>query len=203
MGRLRKAENADLPPRMLVRTQRSGRAHFYYATPGTKRREIPLGSNRSRALARYRAVFDVADGAPFPVPERTAEALHKSIVKNAKVKGRAVEITREDVRQMIDDSGGVCAVTGIPFDGRKDDTLRIRPWMPSIDRIDPAGPYSRSNTRVVCAAVNLAMNQFGEATFLRIAAAAVLRHRLFVERPEKTRSADDKQNRKTPEESGA
>lgn len=40
--------------------------------------------------------------------------------------------------------------------------------MPSIDRIDTTRGYTPDNVRLVCAAVNLALNQFGEGIFFRI-----------------------------------
>lgn len=177
MGRPKTERNAMLPPRMIARRQRSGNVAFYYCSPGADRKEIALGTDRKVALARYYAISEQGTRAPPPIG--TARALHKSMVKNAKTRGIPVELEVADVEAMLAACGGACSVTGLQFDSTQYPGHRIRPWMPSIDRIDPAGPYSRANTRIVCAAVNVAMNQFGEAVFLRLAVATVLRQRLL------------------------
>lgn len=200
MGRRKSEKNSMLPPRMLVRRRRKV-AHYYYATPGSDRAEIPLGSDRKAAIARYHAIN--GEGTRAAVPTGTAKALHKSMVKNARVKGAPVLLSAVDVQTMLDEAGNACAVTGLQFDSTQYPGHRIRPWMPSIDRIAPGGPYSRENTRIVCAAVNLAMNQFGEATFLRIAVATVARNRLLRSGPKSLRSDEDDLQRKTPDVSGA
>ena len=177
MGRPKTERHAMLPPRMIARRQKSGNISYYYCTPGAGRKEIPLGQDRNAAIARYHAIGESGTRAPPPIG--TARALYKAMIKNAKPKGVPVMLSIADIAEMLESSGGICSVTGLPFDSTQYPGHRIRPWMPSIDRIRPGGPYARENTRIVCAAVNLAMNQFGEATFLKIAAATVLRQRLL------------------------
>lgn len=84
--------------------------------------------------------------------------------KQRKVVG--FSIVRDDVHRMLNEAGWSCAVTGMPFalevvSGRK-------PYAPSIDRIDCAKGYTPDNCRVVCLAVNYAMNVWGEAVFRRM-----------------------------------
>jgi hypothetical protein len=43
-----------------------------------------------------------------------------------------------------------------------------RALAPSLDRIDPEGPYSLENCRLVLAAVNFALNRFGVELFDRM-----------------------------------
>lgn len=66
---------------------------------------------------------------------------------------------------------GCCAITGIPLE--IDTPLRTRskylsPFAPSLDRIVCSGGYTKDNTRIVCVAVNLALNNFGEDVFHRM-----------------------------------
>lgn len=89
---------------------------------------------------------------------------------NARAKGVPCELTIDDVLVMLTDAGPTCPICGVRFDywdtrGGK----RFRPWVPSIDRVDPAKGYIRSNCRIVSAYVNLAMNEFGEEVFQTIA----------------------------------
>lgn len=69
-------------------------------------------------------------------------------------------------------SGGRCEVSGLPF---VLDFTGKHPFQPSVDRIDNAGGYELQNVRLVCLAVNYCMSEWGEAVFLRIAAAMVQR----------------------------
>jgi hypothetical protein len=68
--------------------------------------------------------------------------------------------------------GGCCALSGLPFN------LRVvgggkarRPYAPSLDRVDAASGYTRDNVRLVCQAVNFALNAYGEDVFREIALA--------------------------------
>ena len=68
--------------------------------------------------------------------------------------------------------GGCCALSGLPFN------LRVvgggkaqRPYAPSLDRVDAASGYTRDNVRLVCQAVNFALNAYGEDVFREMFAA--------------------------------
>jgi hypothetical protein len=79
---------------------------------------------------------------------------------------------------------GRCAVTGIPFHlQRFPDAFVKYPFAPSIDRILSSGSYTPDNPRLVCAAVNFGMGQWGEELFLTLARYAVAY--------DKTKSASD------------
>lgn len=64
----------------------------------------------------------------------------------------------------------VCALTGIPFEFERESAVSRRPFAASIDRKDSSLGYSVDNCRIVCVAVNLAMNAWGEAVLFRVAA---------------------------------
>jgi hypothetical protein len=96
----------------------------------------------------------------------------RSARKRAAIKGLPFDVKPADARLLWDRCGGKCEVTGIPFDFELMAAKHSRrPYAPSLDRRDNALGYSVENVRVVCVAVNLAMNQWGEAVLLRIAAA--------------------------------
>jgi hypothetical protein len=105
--------------------------------------------------------------------ETTARTLFRQVRKNAAPRKLAVEITEADVLQLLERSGNLCEVSGIPFDDIRREGMRIRPWIPSIDRIDASKPYTIDNCRVVCAYVNVLLNQFGEGTLTMVADAIV------------------------------
>jgi hypothetical protein len=75
--------------------------------------------------------------------------------------------------ELFEAQGARCALTGIAFDlGVVGTGQARRPFAPSPDRIDSSGGYTRDNTRLVCQAVNFALNAFGEDIFREIALAA-------------------------------
>lgn len=43
------------------------------------------------------------------------------------------------------------------------------PFSPSLDQIIPGQGYTESNVRLVCTAINLGMNKFGEEVFKSVA----------------------------------
>lgn len=66
------------------------------------------------------------------------------------------------IQQRIDN--GFCEMTGIAFD--LDANMDFN--SPSIDRIDPRKGYVYSNIRVVCFAINCALNKWGEGPLLQV-----------------------------------
>lgn len=74
-------------------------------------------------------------------------------------------LTATGLRLIIERSEGYCEVTGIPFTSSKIDGATRYPFIPSIDRIDSAKPYSLNNCRLVCLCVNIALNQWGDSVF--------------------------------------
>jgi hypothetical protein len=78
-------------------------------------------------------------------------------------------ITRDDALSLWRRCGGRCEVSGIPFSlERADKKFARRPWAPSLDQIRAGHGYKMDNVRVVCIAVNYAMNQWGEDVLYRI-----------------------------------
>ena len=69
---------------------------------------------------------------------------------------------------------GRCAVTRIPFHMQRFSHAFVKyPFAPSIDRILSSGGYTQDNARLVCAAANFGMGQWGEELFLTLARYAV------------------------------
>lgn len=84
----------------------------------------------------------------------------------------------EQFSQLVQDSGGLCAVSGIPF---TIPTAKARgPIGPSLDRIESEGDYSIDNVRLVCVAVNVALNVWGLDIFMKIATATVQKNISYI-----------------------
>lgn len=95
--------------------------------------------------------------------------MYPRVRRGATTRNIPFEITRPEFVELAVASGGVCAVTGIPFSTRVLASARVgerRPYMPSVDRKDSSGPYSVANCRLVLVGVNLAMNSWGEEFFI-------------------------------------
>lgn len=66
---------------------------------------------------------------------------------------------------------GACAMTGIKFDlaaASQTTKFRSNPFSPSLDRKVPCKGYTKANVRLVCSAVNYALNEFGDELFAKI-----------------------------------
>lgn len=152
---------------------RWGKNNYYSSvTINGKRTEIPLGQDFAKAEALHAENMHLIYGRVEP-DLAYAKRLHSKSKNNARVRKINFLLELEDVQAMLKRSGLLCEVTMIPFDMRKEGGYRVRPWVPSIDRIDSSFGYTPSNCRLVCAAVNSAMNEFGEEVFYRIAHAVV------------------------------
>ncbi len=89
----------------------------------------------------------------------------------AKRKGLEFTLTKQwmDTKMLI----GCCEVSGIPFDLSRNG-LRLKtkaPFAPSVDRKDNSKGYTPDNSRLVCAVVNFAMNEWGLEPVMKLARA--------------------------------
>lgn len=114
--------------------------------------------------------------APAGVPSAVWR-MWRSSAKNAINRHIPWKLTDSDVARLWKRCGERCEVTGIPFDLEKSTQYRRRPWFPSLDRVDSTQPYSFQNVRLVCVAVNVAMNEWGLDVLLKISQAIVTQHR--------------------------
>ena len=175
---------------MRARRKESGRCFYYVEVDG--RREVPLGPVLSIALQRYPTLIATrARLSRRAVTEAFAPTLLRLARRNAGRRGVACTLSLEDVRGLIARAGGRCEVTGLLFDLAPRSGSRVRPHVPSIDRIEAGGAYAVENCRLVCAAVNLALNEFGEAMLLSIAAGLLRSRRKLRTDPEKLRTGSD------------
>jgi len=146
--------------------------YFYFAVRGTKQ-EIPLGKIKHKALQRYEELIKLHGCTSWPVPADIHRQLFVRFSKNAKNRGIEFSLTEEDIKRLIETANGRCEVSGIRFSMQKLDGMRVRPWSPSIDRVNSAFGYHVENCRILCAAVNLSINQWGDDVFYAIAGATV------------------------------
>lgn len=107
--------------------------------------------------------------------EQWATELTRSAKTRANIKNLEFDIDAEYVLSLFCSSGGRCQLTGIPFIFSRDglEGKERRPYAPSIDRIDHKHGYTKGNVRLVCASVNIAMNNWGFDVLLRIARALI------------------------------
>ena len=83
----------------------------------------------------------------------------------------AVVVTLDDLMRKLKASNFCCELTGLPF--WQDDADRFGPSMPSLDRIDPGGDYSRENLRVVLLGINGLRGRGSHADMRRFAEAII------------------------------
>ena len=81
------------------------------------------------------------------------------------------EITYEWVLDRIKEQGWRCLLTDIEFTMEPHGESRCRPFVPSLDQIQPGSGYTHDNVRVICAAMNHALHDYSDALFARIARA--------------------------------
>lgn len=100
--------------------------------------------------------------------ERLLSRAYASVGVRARRDGEAY-LTKDELRDLWTRAGGRCQLTGVRFSSERKAGCVKRPWMPSVDRIDSSKGYVAGNCRLVCVAVNLALNEFGDDVLLTIA----------------------------------
>lgn len=182
VGRPRCGETAGLPPGM--RYDPVTKRYYYRDTRpfvGGIKRHFPLGPDRDVAIAKCTvlraqliASLEINGSAPHKLKgcrSKVSEtaAIFSSAKNNARARGILFEITMDDVESMFARAGGRCEVTGLVFNWNKRPGMRRRPFIPSLDRMDSSAGYTVENCRIVCAAVNMAINEFGDSVFRQMA----------------------------------
>lgn len=100
-----------------------------------------------------------------------AKNLYLQTKFRAPKRGTPFELTKEGYAKLITESNNRCCLTDIQFDIVPPRARhQRRPYAASIDRIDCNIGYTDTNCRLVCVAVNLAMNLWGEDVLWQIAA---------------------------------
>jgi hypothetical protein len=126
-------------------------------------RKIGLGRDLDAALMRYYALMSAAEqGDAKELKAAYIWARHR---KGARQRKLEFSVTVEDVQRLLEEQSHCCAITRAAFTPARVEGVRIRPWLPSLDRIDNSQGYVPGNVRVVCGFVNVAMKAFGEALF--------------------------------------
>ena len=124
--------------------------------------------NRCRVCDNYKSA------AVYASPEGRAKALVRGMRNNKRNGKRSTlekTITYNDILPAI--LHGKCQLTGLFFDFKPPNKTSKNPYAPSLDRIDSHKGYSKENCRVVLAAVNTAINEYGDKVMLPILKAMV------------------------------
>lgn len=171
-GRPRK-HDLDLPPRV-----RHRRGTYFFIEPSSNR-WINLGKDKAAAIQtvqRKEAQLLDMSGVPLTGADASAIAryalqIHRDVRARARQKGMQFELTEQDVLELLVESDGHCALSGLAFSWEPVGKRSLRPWAPSVDRKNAADGYRKDNVRLVCLAVNIALSDFGDEVLIRMATA--------------------------------
>ena len=96
----------------------------------------------------------------------------KGARKRAKQKNIECTVDIDWITEQMKIQNNKCALTKIDFDiPTERNSHKASPFAPSLDRIDSNRGYTKDNVRIVCVAVNYALNEFGEEVFKQICTA--------------------------------
>lgn len=151
------------------KAEEAARRKNYYA----KNRDKILQQHKDSWSRNRKNKIEVkrASRAAFPDRHRGYQRAHR--LKNpaswrlyatrmsAKKKGIAFDLDRDWFEQKL--TAGVCELSGIQFDGGK-----RTPNSASVDRIDPKGPYTKENCRMIIWWLNRALSNLGEEYALEV-----------------------------------
>lgn len=106
-----------------------------------------------------------------------------SAQKRAKARGMEFTLTFDWLLERLERIGDRCEMTGLPFDYQLTKTAwHKRPDSPSLDRIERSLGYVDGNVRIVSTAVNIAINEWGDARFYQMCEAVVRKRKNAVQK---------------------
>lgn len=195
MARKRNPENADLPPGLYRRTDRS-----FYWTNLANGTTCSLGTkDKETALQTVAALQAKLDSLGRNTDAEVARALHEGeawvyerpvwfrsyyarLQRNAAQRGLPFALSLREYEDILAKSGGRCAVSGVlltwntPPQWKRPPKTARDPWAPSVDRTDSRRGYDAANCRLVCMAANLALSDWGDQILIHLARHVVARH---------------------------
>jgi len=130
-----------------------------------------LGRDRDACFDRAKVINRIIDGSPnldAHEIEKFILRIYKSAESRSREKNKEFTIGFDDIKEVGRSQLWKCKVTGIDFDLSPINGKRTRPFAPRIDRIDSSKGYTPDNIRLVCFAVNMAMNEWGDEVFDRM-----------------------------------
>lgn len=104
-------------------------------------------------------------------PEGTITVLLNYARDRARRQELPFDLDREFLREKL--ARGKCELSGLTLQRVAPGGYRTHPYAPSLDRIEPAAGYVKSNVRLVCFAVNRARSDFGDEVLLTVASGLV------------------------------
>jgi hypothetical protein len=88
-------------------------------------------------------------------------------------KEKEFDLNIDFLLNLYNKQSGKCILTDIEFSFEKPKKFRVDPFGVSIDKINPKLSYTQNNVRLVCVAVNFALNEFGDDIFKKISEAYI------------------------------
>ena len=150
-----------------IRNDRYRAEHLdYFRKKGKERYDPSLNPARYQ---KYRTEYLARRAQELQTVRGRLIALLGAARKRAQQKGYPFELDIKWVLERYETQNGACCLTGLPFTleftprGKK-----YHPYNPSLDKIVPAEGYTKQNTRLVCVAVNIALNEFGEEVLRKV-----------------------------------
>lgn len=83
----------------------------------------------------------------------------------SKSKNAPFDLTSEWLLEQAEQQDFCCKLTGIKFYSAARAPGRLDPYIPSLDRINASGGYTKDNVRIVIMAINMMMLDWGKEVF--------------------------------------
>lgn len=161
--------------RWLINFRMGGKRHYKSMPPETPRTEVEMTEIKMRSVASLEM-----KGLSLAKLIKSASKgdwgrLYSNAMLRAKQKGLVFTLSRKEFAKLIQRSDGRCELTGLPIDWERIEAGQRRPFAPSLDRIDRSEGYTADNCRIVCVAMNIAVNEWDIAVFSALALGYVKR----------------------------
>lgn len=141
---------------------------YYHVRSHRKPPWIHLGHDYNHAVILYTEMEARIESGPADELIKHLRKLVSNSRQRAKRRRLPHDLTYDQVLSKCLRTGWLCDLSSMPFSLDKQGCSR-RPLAPSLDRIDIAQGYTDANVRVVCSALNYAMNEWGKDLYLALA----------------------------------